>query len=40
VPDGFAEAGPSVLAPGVLPDAGWARLADGTWVLAYLQPIA
>jgi hypothetical protein len=39
-PAGFAEAGASVLPPGVLPDAGWARLADGTWALAYLQPIA
>ena len=37
---GFTEDGPSVTPPGVLPDAGWARLPDGTWALAYLQPIA
>lgn len=37
---GFTEDGPSVLPSGVLPDAGWARLPDGTWALAYLQPIA
>lgn len=33
---GFVEDGTSVLPTGALPDAGWARLSDGTWVLAYL----
>lgn len=37
---GFTEDGSSVLPGGALPDAGWARLPDGTWELAYLQPIA
>jgi hypothetical protein len=33
---GFVEDGASVLPAGALPDAGWARLSDGTWTLAYL----
>jgi hypothetical protein len=37
---GFVEDGPSVTPAGALPDAGWARLPDGTWALAYLQPIS
>ena len=37
---GFVEDGPPVLPTGALPDAGWARLSDGTWALAYLQPIS
>ena len=37
---GFVEDGPSVLPAGALPDAGWARLPDGTWALAYLQPMS
>lgn len=37
---GFTEDGPSVTPAGVLPDAGWARLPDGTWALAYLQSIS
>ena len=35
--DGFVEEGPSVLPAGALPDAGFARMKDGTWTLAYLQ---
>lgn len=34
---GFIEDGPSMLPSSALPDAGFARLADGTWELAYLQ---
>ena len=37
---GFTEDGPSVLPSGALPDAGWARMPDGTWTLAYLQPMS
>ncbi len=37
---GFAEDGTTVLPAGVLPDAGWARLPDGTWALAYLQSMS
>ena len=37
--DGFQEDGPSVLPAGALPDAGFARLVDGTWALAYLAPV-
>jgi hypothetical protein len=33
---GFVEDGTSVLPTGALPDAGWARLSDGTWALVYL----
>ena len=33
---GFVEDGPSVLPISALPDAGWARLPDGTWALGYL----
>ncbi|MFM1965624.1 MAG: hypothetical protein RL134_1349 [Actinomycetota bacterium] len=33
---GFIEDGPSVLPISALPDAGWARLPDGTWALGYL----
>lgn len=34
---GFVEDGPSLLPPDAFPDAGFARLGDGTWALAYLQ---
>lgn len=37
---GFTEDGPTVLPTGALPDAGWARMPDGTWALAYLQPMS
>jgi hypothetical protein len=36
-PTGFSEDGASMLPPGALPDAGFARLPNGTWELAYLQ---
>jgi hypothetical protein len=34
---GFTEDGRSVLPPDALPDAGFARLGNGSWALAYLQ---
>lgn len=37
---GFVEDGPAVMPVGALPDSGWARLPDGTWALAYLQPMS
>ena len=37
---GFIQDGPSVLPVGALPDAGWARLPNGAWSLAYLQSLS
>lgn len=37
---GFRDDGTSVTPMGALPDAGFARLADGTWALAYLQSMS
>ena len=37
---GFIEDGPAVMPMGALPDAGWARMPNGSWALAYLQPMS